>query len=121
VNFSRSWVRLAQFKGVLANTPSLAVDAMREGDYYRQQSQAFSTLLLILGGTVGGGIAWLMFNGHAVSTNGGGLTQLSIPLAVDVSLIGFGILWACIIGMVGAAFPAIRAARASLASALRGI
>jgi putative ABC transport system permease protein len=169
----------AQFKGVLANTPSLAVDAMREGDYYRQQSQAFSRLLSvvayliggimavgavfgalnamysavstraveiatlrvlgfgasaviisvfaeslllsILGGTVGGGIAWLMFNGHAVSTSGGGLTQLSIPLAVDVSLIGFGVLWACVIGMVGAAFPAIRAARAPLASALRGI
>jgi len=169
----------AQFKGALASTPSLAVDAMREGDYYRQQSQAFSTLLSvvayliggimavgavfgalnamysavstrtveiatlrvlgfgasaviisvfaeslllsILGGTVGGGIAWLMFNGHAVSTSGGGLTQLSIPLAVNVSLIGFGVLWACIIGMVGAAFPAIRAARAPLASALRGI
>jgi putative ABC transport system permease protein len=38
-----------------------------------------------------------------------------------LSLIGFGVLWACIIGMVGAAFPAIRAARAPLAAALRGI
>jgi putative ABC transport system permease protein len=169
----------AQFKGALTSTPSLAVDAMREADYYRQQSQAFSTLLSvvayliggimavgavfgalnamysavstrtveiatlrvlgfgasaviisvfaeslllsILGGAVGGSIAWLMFNGHAVSTSGGGLTQLSIPLAVDVKLIGIGVLWACIIGMVGAAFPAVRAARAPLASALRGI
>jgi putative ABC transport system permease protein len=58
---------------------------------------------------------------HAVSTNGGGLTQLSVPLAVDFKLIGFGVLWACIIGMLGASFPAIRAARAPLASALRGI
>jgi putative ABC transport system permease protein len=78
-------------------------------------------LLAILGGTVGGCFAWLLFNGHVVSTNGGGLTQLSVPLAVDVSLVGVGVLWACIIGMVGAAFPAIRAARAPLAAALRGV
>jgi putative ABC transport system permease protein len=82
---------------------------------------AESLLLAILGGAAGGCIAWLLFNGHAVSTNGGGLTQLSVPLVVDSSLIGFGVLWACIIGMVGAAFPAIRAARAPLAAALRGI
>jgi len=81
---------------------------------------AESLLLAILGGATGGCIAWLLFNGHAVSTNGGGLTQLSVPLVVDWSLIGFGVLWACIIGMVGAAFPAIRAARAPLATALRG-
>jgi putative ABC transport system permease protein len=82
---------------------------------------AESLLLAILGGAAGGCVAWLLFNGHAVSTNGGGLTQLSVPLAVDLNLIGFGVLWACIIGMVGAAFPAIRAARAPLAAALRGI
>jgi putative ABC transport system permease protein len=159
----------AQFKAALTGNPALAVDAMREADYYRQQSQAFSRLLstvayliggimavgavsgalnamysavstrmveiatlrvlgfgasavvvsvfaealllAILGGAVEGCLAWLLFNGHAVSTNGGGLTQLSVPLAVDLNLIGFGVLWACIIGMVGAAFPAIRAAR----------
>jgi putative ABC transport system permease protein len=169
----------AELKTALAGDPALSVDVMREADYYRQQSQAFSRLLsivayliggimavgavfgalnamysavstrtveiatlrvlgfgalavvvsvfaealllAILGGAIGGCLAWLLFNGHAVSTNGGGLTQLSVPLAVDVSLIGFGVLWACIIGMVGAAFPAIRAARAPLAAALRGI
>jgi putative ABC transport system permease protein len=169
----------AQFKSALAGNPALAVDAMREADYYRQQSQAFSRLLsvvayliggimavgavfgalnamysavstrtieiatlrvlgfgasavivsvfvealllAILGGAAGGCVAWLLFNGHAVSTDGGGLTQLSVPLAVDLNLIGLGVLWACIIGMVGAAFPAIRAARAPLAAALRGI
>ena len=82
---------------------------------------AESLLLAILGGAAGGCLAWLLFNGHAVSTTGGGLTQLSVPLAVDLDLIGLGVLWACIIGMVGAAFPAIRAARAPLASALREI
>jgi putative ABC transport system permease protein len=169
----------ARFKAALTGNPALAVDAIREADYNRQQSQAFSRLLsivayviggimavgavfgalnamysavstrtveiatlrvlgfgasavivsvfaealllAILGGALGGCVAWLLFNGHAVSTNGGGLTQLSVPLAVDLNLIGFGVLWACIIGMVGAAFPAIHAARAPLASALRGI
>jgi putative ABC transport system permease protein len=169
----------AKFKGALTSNPALAVDAMREADYYRQQSQAFTQLLSIVayliggimavgavfgalnamysavstrtveiatlrvlgfgasavivsvfaealllalvGGAIGGCVAWLLFNGHAVSTNGGGLTQLSVPLAVDLRLIGFGVIWACIIGMVGAAFPAIRAARAPLAAALRGI
>jgi putative ABC transport system permease protein len=169
----------AELKTALAGNPALSVDVMREADYYRQQSQAFSRLLsivayliggimavgavfsalnamysavstrtveiatlrvlgfgasavvvsvfaealllAILGGAIGGCVAWLLFNGHAVSTNGGGLTQLSVPLAVDVSLVGFGVLWACIIGMIGAAFPAIRAARAPLAAALRGI
>ena len=82
---------------------------------------AEALLLAIMGGAAGGCLAWLLFNGHAVSTDGGGLTQLSVPLAVDLNLIGFGVLWACIIGMVGAAFPAIRAARAPLAAALRGI
>jgi putative ABC transport system permease protein len=168
----------AQFRAALGGNPALAVDAMREADYHRQQSHAFSQLLSVVayliggimavgavfgalnamysaistrtveiatlrvlgfgasavivsvfaealllalvGGAVGGCVAWLLFNGHAVSTNGGGLTQLSVPLAVDSSLIGFGVLWACVIGMLGAAFPAIRAARAPLAAALRG-
>jgi putative ABC transport system permease protein len=167
-----------QFKAALTSNPSLSVDPMREADYTRQQSRAFSRLLTvvayliggimavgavfgalnamysaistrtveiatlrvlgfgasavvvsvfaealllaIVGGAVGGCIAWLMFNGHAVSTNGGGLTQLSVPLAVHLNLIGLGVLWACIIGMIGAVFPAIRAARAPLAAALRG-
>jgi putative ABC transport system permease protein len=81
---------------------------------------AEALLLALLGGAVGGSAAWMMFNGHAISTNAGGLTQLSVPLAVDWSLIGLGVLWACLIGMVGAAFPAVRASRAPLAAALRG-
>jgi putative ABC transport system permease protein len=82
---------------------------------------AESLLLAMLGGAVGGCLAWLLFNGHAINTNAGGLTQLSVPLAVNLDLIGMGVLWACIIGIIGAAFPAIRAARAPLAAALRGI
>jgi putative ABC transport system permease protein len=78
-------------------------------------------LLALLGGAIGACCAWALFNGHAVSTNGGGLTQLSIPLVVNLKLMGMGILWASLIGSVGAALPAIRAARAPLAPALRGV
>ena len=77
-------------------------------------------LLAVAGGMVGGSMAWLLFNGHDMSTSGGGATQLTAPIAVDLSLIGVGILWSCVIGMIGASFPAIRAARAPLAAALRG-
>jgi putative ABC transport system permease protein len=82
---------------------------------------AEALLLAVLGGVAGGSMAWLVFNGSAFSTNAGGMSQLAVPLVVNLNLIGAGIFWACAIGMVGASFPAIRAARAPLASALRGI
>jgi putative ABC transport system permease protein len=81
---------------------------------------AEALLLAGLGGVIGGGLAWLLFNGNTVSTNGGGFTQLAVPLIVNAGLIGQGILLACVIGMVGASLPAFRAIRAPLASALRG-
>ena len=172
------------FKASLARNPSLAVDVMRESDYYSRQTQEFTqvlsiaaylvggimaigamfgalnamysavgsrtveiatlrvlgfeagavivsvfaealalavlAVLAVLGGLVGGGVAWLLFNGNVVSTNGGGVTQLAVPLAVDWHLVAVGIAWACIIGMLGASFPAIRAVRIPLASAWRG-
>jgi len=76
-------------------------------------------VLAALGGALGGILAWLLFSGHAISTNGGGLTQLSVPIVVNARLVAVGILWACIIGMVGASFPALRAIRAPLACALK--
>jgi putative ABC transport system permease protein len=40
-------------------------------------------------------------------------------LTVTRTLIVTGILWACIIGVIGGLFPALRAARLSVAEALR--
>ena len=77
-------------------------------------------LLAGLGGLVGAGLAWLVFDGHVVSTSGSGATQLAVPLVVGPRIIGVGVLWACIIGMIGAFLPAIYAARTPLAVALRG-
>jgi len=81
---------------------------------------AEALLLALAGGALGASLAWLIFNGHVVSTSGAGVTQLAVPLAVGPRIIALGILWACVIGMLGASFPAIRAARAPLAAALRG-
>jgi putative ABC transport system permease protein len=77
-------------------------------------------LLAALGGLVGAGLAYLIFDGHVVSTSGSGATQLAVPLVVGPRIIGEGVLWACIIGMIGAFLPAIHAARTPLAVALRG-
>jgi putative ABC transport system permease protein len=82
---------------------------------------AEALLLAAAGGVIGGCLAWLFFSGHTVSTNGGGLTQLAVPLVVNARLIVLGIAWACAIGLVGASLPAIRAARAPLISALNGL
>jgi len=42
-------------------------------------------------------------------------------LAVSPSLVVLGIIWACVIGLVGGLFPAIRAARLPVATALRAV
>jgi putative ABC transport system permease protein len=81
---------------------------------------AEALLLAALGGVLGGSLAWLLCDGHVISTSGAGATQLAVPLVVGPRIIGLGVLWACIIGMIGACFPALHAARTPLAVALRG-
>ncbi len=74
--------------------------------------------LALLGALAGGAIAWLLFNGNAFST-GGALGQIALRLHVGFALVGIGILWAAAIGLIGGLFPAVRAARTSVADALR--
>jgi putative ABC transport system permease protein len=76
-------------------------------------------ILSLLGGLIGAGLAWVLFNGHSVSTLGGAFAQVVFKLTVTRTLIVTGILWACIIGVIGGLFPALRAARLSVAEALR--
>jgi|HubBroStandDraft_5_1064220.scaffolds.fasta_scaffold40005_2 putative ABC transport system permease protein len=79
-------------------------------------------LLALVGGACGALIAWLLFNGHSVDTSGGGTGgQLEFDLAVTPGLMALGILWACLIGVVGGLFPSIRAARLPVATALRAV
>jgi putative ABC transport system permease protein len=80
-------------------------------------------LLALIGGTIGAALAWLFFNGHQVGTSIGGQASghLIFELSVSPTLIAIGILWACSIGLLGGLFPAIRAARLPVATALRAI
>ena len=78
-----------------------------------------SLLLALLGGALGAALAWLFFNGHRVSTLGGAFAQVVFALTVTRGLIITGIIWACVIGLVGGFFPALRAARLPVAEALR--
>lgn len=77
-------------------------------------------LLALMGGLIGALIAWGLFNGLSVDSVGGGFGgQLIFELAVTPELVAIGFLWACGIGMIGGLFPAMRAARLPVATALR--
>ena len=79
-------------------------------------------LLALIGGAIGAFIAWFLFNGHTVDTLGGGFGgQLIFDLAVTPALVALGVIWACVIGVIGGLFPAIRAARLPVATALRAV
>src|SRR6204780_4294734 len=68
-------------------------------------------LLSLIGGIIGASLAWLFFNGHSVSTLGGAFAQVVFELTVTPTLIATGVVWACVIGLLGGLFPALRAAR----------
>ena len=77
-------------------------------------------LLALLGGVIGGAIAWLVFNGYSASTMAGGsVGQLAFQLHVTPELLWTGLKWALGIGFIGGVFPAVRAARLPVTTALR--
>jgi putative ABC transport system permease protein len=78
-------------------------------------------LLACLGALAGAAIAWLMFNGQLFATQGGAFTQVALRLSIDAGLVGVGMLWGAIIGLLGGLAPAVRAARTSVAVALRAV
>jgi putative ABC transport system permease protein len=80
-------------------------------------------VLALIGALAGAALAWAFFDGHTVSTiaGGGGLSQVVFHLHIGRALIVTGIIWACVVGLVGGLLPAIRAARLPVATALRAI
>ena len=80
---------------------------------------AESLLLSLIGGVIGAVIAYLAFNGYAVSTLGGGFTQVAFQFAVTPTLVLLGVALALGIGFIGGLAPAIRAARLPVTTALR--
>jgi putative ABC transport system permease protein len=79
-----------------------------------------SLLLALLGGLLGGGLAYIAFNNFHTSTmNFQTFSQVAFAFKVTPQLLARGIVWSLLIGLVGGLFPAIRAARLPIASALR--
>jgi len=76
-------------------------------------------LLALIGGLLGGAIAWLIFNGYTVSTLSSNFSQVMFQFKVSPELLWNGIKWALGIGLVGGLFPALRAARLPVTEALR--
>ncbi|WP_250624255.1 ABC transporter permease [Pinirhizobacter soli] len=77
-------------------------------------------LLALIGGVIGGVLAWLIFNGYSASTLAAGTVgQLNFELKVTGALLWTGVKWALAIGFIGGLFPAVRAARLPVTTALR--
>ena len=77
--------------------------------------------LALLGGALGAFAAWFFFDGNVVSTSGGGVAQIVFALTLTPGLVAVGVIWACAIGLIGGLFPAVRAARLPVATALRAV
>jgi putative ABC transport system permease protein len=77
-------------------------------------------LLSLIGAAIGAAIAWLMFNGNSV-TLGDSVSSMVFKMRVDPALLGTGVLLACAVGFIGGLFPALRAARVPVATALRAV
>ncbi len=79
-----------------------------------------SLVLALLGGVIGGTVAYLMFDGYQAATmNFQSFSQVAFAFAVTPELLVQGAVFAAIIGFFGGLFPAIRAARMQIAPALR--
>src|SRR5215510_11942528 len=75
---------------------------------------AEALLLAVIGGLLGAAAAWLLFNGNLNA-----MGRNVFHLAITPELVTVGLAWAVVIALLGGLFPAIRAARIPVATALR--
>lgn len=81
---------------------------------------AEATILSIIGGLVGGALAWAAFDGYQTATmNWQSFSQVAFAFAVTPSLLFRALLYALVMGLLGGLAPAIRAARLPVVTALR--
>lgn len=81
---------------------------------------AESLLLSLVGGFIGGALAYLAFDGYTAATlNWQTFSQVAFAFRITPALVVQGVVYAALIGLVGGLFPAIRAARLPVATALR--
>lgn len=79
-----------------------------------------SLALALLGGIVGGGAAYVAFDGYGAATmNWQTFSQVAFAFRVTPALLVQAIILAATIGLLGGLFPAIRAARMPIATGLR--
>jgi putative ABC transport system permease protein len=77
-------------------------------------------LLAVLGGAVGGTLAYLYYDGASLSMlNFNTFSQVAFDFRVTPRLLVQGLLWALSIGVVGGLLPAMQAARLPVTVALR--
>jgi putative ABC transport system permease protein len=77
-------------------------------------------LLALIGAAIGVLLAWLLFGGHTVSSTGssfGGQVVFDIRISPQVLIAALEV--ALLTAMIGALFPAVRAARMQIVDALR--
>jgi putative ABC transport system permease protein len=76
-------------------------------------------LLAIVGGVIGAGLAWAIFDHYTASTLGANFSEVVFEFRVTPALLASGLKWALAIGFVGGLFPAVRAARMQVTEGLR--
>jgi len=79
---------------------------------------AESLLLAGIGGLIGAGATWLIFDGITASTLGGNFTQVVFDFKLSGALMVQGVILALVVGLIGGLFPAIRAARLPIVAGL---
>ena len=81
---------------------------------------AESLLLALIGGAVGAAAAYFVLNGYQAATmNWASFSQVAFSFAVTPRLLAQALAFALLMGLIGGLFPAIRAARLPVATALR--
>ena len=79
-----------------------------------------SALLAVIGGAIGGGVAYAAFHGYQTATmNFQTFSQVAFTFTVTPALLVQGAVYALLMGLLGGFFPAIRAARLPIVTALR--
>lgn len=79
-----------------------------------------SLALSLVGGAIGGALAYAAFNGFETSTiNWQSFSQVAFAFAVTPRLVVMGVMYALLMGLLGGLLPAIKAARMPVVSALR--
>jgi ABC-type antimicrobial peptide transport system permease subunit len=78
-----------------------------------------SVLLSLLGGLIGVGLATFMQFVTVSTTNWDTFAEVAFSFALSPAIAGAGLVFACVMGLVGGFLPAVRASRLGIVDALR--